>query len=76
MVILGVDGKLHDVVLVIHKRVNFGPCLIPVKHIDGIIIASGEYIGHVGMDHHCSNIVLVLVYGLNLLCCVVVVHSE
>ena len=76
VVVFGVDCQLHDVVLMIHKRVNFGPGFIPVKHVDGIIIASREDIGQVGMDNDMSNIVLVLIYGFHLLSSVVVVHSQ
>ena len=42
---LGVDLELHDVVFMIHKRVNFRPVLVPVKHADGVIIRAREYVG-------------------------------
>lgn len=36
--ILGVDLNLHDIVLVIHKRVNFGPIFLPIEHSNCIVV--------------------------------------
>ena len=74
--IFRVDCQLHDIVGVVHKRVNFLPVFIPVKHPDGLIIRARKNVGHGRMHDDVSDVVRMLVDSLNLLCGVVVKDTD
>lgn len=42
--VFGVDLNLHDIVLMVPKRVNFRPILVPVEHHNGIVVGAGKHI--------------------------------
>ena len=62
--------------LVVLKRVNFLPVLVPVKHPDGVVVTTGEYIGLGGMNSDVPDVVFVLLDCLDLLSGVVVKHAQ
>ena len=40
--VLRIDLDLHDVVIMIAKRVNFSPVFVPVEHSNGIVIRARD----------------------------------
>ena len=70
--IFGVDLELHNVVLMIDKRVNFLPILVPVKHADGVVIRAREDVWLALVNGNVPNVISVLLDRLDLLSRIVV----
>ena len=74
--ILGIDLDLHDVVVVIDKRVNLRPVFVPVEHFDCVVVRARDHVGLRWVHRDVSDVVCVLLNGLDLLRCVVVEDAK
>ena len=74
--VLRIYLDLHDVVLMVHKRVNFGPVLVPIEHADSVIIRARQHVWHGRVHCDVANVVRVLLDRLDLLRRVVVEDAE
>lgn len=74
--VLRVDLDLHDVMVMIDKRVNSGPVLIPIKHANCVIITARKHIWLRRVNSDVTNVVRVFLDRLDLLRRIVVEDSE
>ena len=62
--------------VMVDKRVNFSPILVPIEHTDGIVIRARENVRLRWMHCNVANVVSVLLDRLDLLCSVVIEDAE